>query len=206
MEGAIGPTNEGGSGPGRKDKETEEVPSDKPTALDRIRRNTVTVTGGTLTAAGFVLIPYSIVHGCLIIYGGLAVLATKFNFTKEALDEAKKPIERWLADNDDDVKGNGVVDSLEEERHNSSGWEKHRIFDLPWHLPVTYKPTPSFDKGAKRPYPATNHGAPSVDAHEVQLAISDLSMRITRGLPAQFLVPQHAVDIIPYTTIVCMAN
>eukprot|EP00579_Thalassiosira_antarctica_P004795 CAMPEP_0201884270 /NCGR_PEP_ID=MMETSP0902-20130614/16850_1 /ASSEMBLY_ACC=CAM_ASM_000551 /TAXON_ID=420261 /ORGANISM="Thalassiosira antarctica, Strain CCMP982" /LENGTH=501 /DNA_ID=CAMNT_0048413203 /DNA_START=50 /DNA_END=1555 /DNA_ORIENTATION=- len=43
---------------------------------------------------------------------------------------------------------------------------------------------------------------PSTTTHEVHLAIYDLSMGMARGLSAQFLGPQHAVEIIPHTAIV----
>mmetsp|Transcript_17424 Transcript_17424/g.32655 ORF Transcript_17424/g.32655 Transcript_17424/m.32655 type:complete len:498 (+) Transcript_17424:207-1700(+) len=42
----------------------------------------------------------------------------------------------------------------------------------------------------------------STTTHEVQLAIYDLSMGMARGLSAQFLGPQHAVEIIPHTAII----
>jgi len=41
----------------------------------------------------------------------------------------------------------------------------------------------------------------STTTHEVHLAIYDLSMGMARGLSAQFLGPQHAVEIIPHTAI-----
>jgi hypothetical protein len=43
-------------------------------------------------------------------------------------------------------------------------------------------------------------------AHEVHLAIYDLSMGMARTLSAQFLGPQHAVEIIPHTAILAFGK
>ncbi|KAL7533491.1 hypothetical protein ACHAWF_004515 [Thalassiosira exigua] len=76
------------------------IPSDEstPSAADHLRRTTVAIAGGTLTAAGVVLIPCPIIPGCLVVYAGLAVLATEFDTAKNALEEVKKPVAKWLAD------------------------------------------------------------------------------------------------------------
>lgn len=67
--------------------------------LGQIRRTTVAVAGGVLTVAGVVLIPCPIIPGCLIVYVGLLVLATEFEWANNALDTVKEPIEKWsLAD------------------------------------------------------------------------------------------------------------
>ncbi|KAL3794992.1 hypothetical protein ACHAW5_002161 [Stephanodiscus triporus] len=46
----------------------------------------------------------------------------------------------------------------------------------------------------------------STAAHEVHLAIYDLSMGMARNLSAQFLGPQHAVEIIPHTAILAFGK
>jgi hypothetical protein len=46
----------------------------------------------------------------------------------------------------------------------------------------------------------------SSTAHEVHLAIYDLSMGMARNLSAQFLGPQHAVEIIPHTAILAFGK
>lgn len=79
---------------------TEEVSL---SALDHIRRTTVAVTGGTLTAAGIALIPCPIIPGALVAYGGLLVLATEFESAKQCLDTVREPLDKWLADDYDEV-------------------------------------------------------------------------------------------------------
>ena len=92
----------------------------QPNAFDHMRRTAVAITGGTLTAAGIVLIPCPIIPGCLVVYGGLAVLATEFDAAKNALDTVKEPLVKWLADDDEDAMTN---DAKSENQHNSLTWE-----------------------------------------------------------------------------------
>ena len=46
----------------------------------------------------------------------------------------------------------------------------------------------------------------TTSAHEVHLAIYDLSMGMARNLSAQFLGPQHAIEIIPHTAILAFGK
>jgi len=94
--------------------------------LDHIRRTTVAITGGTLTVAGVVLIPCPIIPGALVVYGGLLVLATEFEYAKRAVNTVKEPIEKWLSDDDEENK-EGVDEVAKEECPNSINsimWEE----------------------------------------------------------------------------------
>ncbi|KAL9183821.1 hypothetical protein ACHAXT_004677 [Thalassiosira profunda] len=88
-----------------------------PNHIDHIRRTTVAITGGTLTAAGVVLIPFPIIPGVLVMYGGLLVLATEFEGARAALDIVRDPIEKWLAD-DEQEEANASKD------HNPRRWDE----------------------------------------------------------------------------------
>jgi len=101
------------------DKNKAQPNEPAPSALDHIRRTAVGITGGALTVAGVALIPCPIIPGCLVVYGGLLVLATEFEAAKKALDAAKEPLEQWLAD---DEEGNSNESEDGEVKYNSDVW------------------------------------------------------------------------------------
>lgn len=103
--------------------EKAESPSNEftPSAVDHVRRTTVAITGGTLTIAGAALIPCPVIPGCLILYGGLLVLATEFDSAKKALNTIKEPIEKWLGD--DDMEEDPKNAAEDENLCNSLLWE-----------------------------------------------------------------------------------
>jgi uncharacterized protein (TIGR02611 family) len=65
-----------------------------------LKRNTKKVTtgiiGGLVTLVGLVLIPYP-GPGWLIVFAGLAILATEFEFAAKVLRYAKDKYDAWLA-------------------------------------------------------------------------------------------------------------
>ena len=103
--------------------EEAESPSNEftPSAIDHVRRTTVVITGGTLTVVGAALIPCPVIPGCLILYGGLMVLATEFDSAKKALNTIKEPIEKWL--DDDDMEEDPKNAAEDENLCNSLLWE-----------------------------------------------------------------------------------
>lgn len=86
---------------------------------DSIRKPLVAIAGGTLVTTGIVLIPMPIIPGCLVVYAGLAVLASEFEGAKGALDTVKTPLEKWLADDEeeDSIDGNST-----EEKGRRPAW------------------------------------------------------------------------------------
>ena len=60
------------------------------------------ILGGTLTVVGVALIPFPIIPGSLVAYGGLLILASEFDSAKKALNIVKDPIDRWLSIDDDE--------------------------------------------------------------------------------------------------------
>ena len=96
-----------------------------PSAADNIRRITVAIAGGTILSVGLVLIPFPIVPGSLIAYGGLMILATEFDSARKAIKTVKEPLSKWLADD-------------EEEEVNATG-------DEGWRESILYKSNESGD-------------------------------------------------------------
>ena len=96
-----------------------------PSAADNMRRTTVAIAGGTILSVGLVLIPFPIVPGSLIAYGGLMILATEFDSARKVIDTLKEPLSRWLADD-------------EEEEVNTNGDER-------WRESILYKTNESGD-------------------------------------------------------------
>jgi hypothetical protein len=66
------------------------------------------------------LIPFPIIPGSLLAYGGLLILASEFDSAKKALDIVKDPIDRWLTV-DDDEEENVNPDMS---KYNSAFWEE----------------------------------------------------------------------------------
>lgn len=54
------------------------------------------IVGGLVTLAGVVLIPYP-GPGWLIVFAGLAILATEFTFAERTLKYARDKYDRWVA-------------------------------------------------------------------------------------------------------------
>lgn len=100
--------------------EKSEVQSNDPgpSAADNIRRTTVAIAGGTILSVGLLLIPFPIVPGSLIAYGGLMILANEFDSAKKAIKTVKEPLSKWLAD-DEEEEVNATVDE---------GWRKSILY------------------------------------------------------------------------------
>lgn len=64
---------------------------------DEIRRTAVAIAGGTILSVGLVLIPFPIIPGSLIAYGGLMLLASEFDSAKQALESVNQAISKWRA-------------------------------------------------------------------------------------------------------------
>jgi hypothetical protein len=67
---------------------------------DEIRRTAVAIAGGTILSVGLVLIPFPIIPGSLIAYGGLMLLASEFDSAKQALESVNQAISKWRAVNE----------------------------------------------------------------------------------------------------------
>jgi len=89
-------------------------------ADDTLRRTTVGITGGTLTVVGVALIPFPIIPGSLVAYGGLLILASEFDSAKKALNIVKDPIDRWLSIDDDEEE----IINPDISKANSAFWEE----------------------------------------------------------------------------------
>lgn len=76
-----------------KDHSTTPAPN---TLLDHLRRASVAVAGGALTAAGVALTPCPFVPSTLVTYLGLLLLSTEFESAQRALDAVRDPIDRLL--------------------------------------------------------------------------------------------------------------
>ena len=67
--------------------------------MEKFRRHTkkalVGVIGGLVVLVGLVLIPYP-GPGWLIVFGGLAILATEFEFANAALRYAREKYDAWV--------------------------------------------------------------------------------------------------------------
>ena len=72
---------------------------------DLTRKTKVGITGGTLVAAGLILIPTPVIPGILVVYGGLLVLASEFDSAKNVVESLKGPIQELLRDEEDPNKG-----------------------------------------------------------------------------------------------------
>lgn len=65
-------------------------------AKKRVRRIAIAVAGGTVLLLGVVAIPYP-GPGWLIVFTGLAILATEFAWARRVLDFAKSKYDAWTA-------------------------------------------------------------------------------------------------------------
>ncbi len=54
------------------------------------------ISGGLVTLIGLILVPYP-GPGWLIVFGGLAILATEFKFAARVLDYTKGKYDEWVA-------------------------------------------------------------------------------------------------------------
>ena len=68
--------------------------------MEYVKRHTkrvaIGVAGGVVVLIGIVLIPYP-GPGWLIVFAGLAILATEFTFAQRVLDTARARYEQWVA-------------------------------------------------------------------------------------------------------------
>lgn len=68
--------------------------------MHRFRRHTkklfIAIVGGIVVAVGIVAIPYP-GPGWLIVFAGLAILATEFTWAQRVLDYLRERYRRWLA-------------------------------------------------------------------------------------------------------------
>ena len=78
------------------------------------------ILGGTLTVVGVALIPFPIIPGSLVAYGGLLILASEFDSAKKALNIVKDPIDRWLSIDDDEEE----IINPDISKANSAFWEE----------------------------------------------------------------------------------
>ena len=60
------------------------------------RRVFIAIVGGAVALTGIILIPYP-GPGWLIVFTGLAILATEFEFASKVLDRLKKKYDQWAA-------------------------------------------------------------------------------------------------------------
>jgi hypothetical protein len=106
-----------------------------PSTADNIRRTTVAIAGGTILSVGLVLIPFPIVPGSLIAYGGLMILATEFDSARKAIDTVKKPLSKWLAD-DEEEEVNTTGDEMWRE---TMSYKSNETGDGRWREIILYK-------------------------------------------------------------------
>lgn len=59
-----------------------------------IRKPVIAVVGGVVLVAGIIMIPYP-GPGWLVVFAGLAILATEFKWAKDVLDKAKGLYDAW---------------------------------------------------------------------------------------------------------------
>lgn len=68
--------------------------------MDRIKRHSkkvvIGIVGGIVLLIGILLIPYP-GPGWLIVFAGLAILATEFSFAQRVLDKARRAYDSWRA-------------------------------------------------------------------------------------------------------------
>ena len=62
----------------------------------RFRKIAVGVAGGLVVIVGIIAIPYP-GPGWLIVFAGLAILATEFEWAQQILDKAKGEYDKWQA-------------------------------------------------------------------------------------------------------------
>ena len=62
-----------------------------------LRKVAVGFAGGIVIAVGLVLVPSPAPEGWLIVFGGIALLATEFSFAKKWLAWAKRQYAKWVA-------------------------------------------------------------------------------------------------------------
>ncbi len=67
--------------------------------MDRMKRNSkkvlIGIVGGIVVLVGLVLVPYP-GPGWLIVFAGLAILATEFQFAAKVLEYTKAKYDAWL--------------------------------------------------------------------------------------------------------------
>lgn len=67
--------------------------------MDKLRRHSkktlIAIVGGVVVLAGLVMVPYP-GPGWLVVFAGLAILATEFEFAQKALDFAKSKYDAWV--------------------------------------------------------------------------------------------------------------
>ncbi|MES2630414.1 MAG: TIGR02611 family protein [Patescibacteria group bacterium] len=67
--------------------------------MNKMRRHTkkvlIAIVGGLVVLVGLVLVPYP-GPGWLIVFGGLAILATEFEFASKVLEYAKGKYDSWV--------------------------------------------------------------------------------------------------------------
>ena len=66
------------------------------------------------------MIPFPIIPGSLVAYGGLLILASEFDSAKKALNIVKDPIDRWLSIDDDEEE----IINPDISKANSAFWEE----------------------------------------------------------------------------------
>ena len=90
----------------------EPIPSEKKPSIEQIvRKAAVAVSGGALIAVGIPLIPLP-GPGCLVVAGGLSVLASEFPAAQKVLDRGKETLEQFAekkAEDDSDELGLGFT-------------------------------------------------------------------------------------------------
>ncbi len=68
--------------------------------MERFRRQSkkvlIGIVGGLVVVIGLILVPYP-GPGWLIVFAGLAILATEFEFASKVLDYAKSKYDQWAA-------------------------------------------------------------------------------------------------------------
>lgn len=66
--------------------------------MDKLRRRSkkvlIGIVGGLVTLIGLVMVPYP-GPGWLVVFGGLAILATEFKFAAKVLEFAKGKYDQW---------------------------------------------------------------------------------------------------------------
>jgi len=68
--------------------------------MDKIKRHSkkvlIGITGGLVVLVGLVLVPYP-GPGWLVVFAGLAILATEFAFASRLLEYGRKKYDAWIA-------------------------------------------------------------------------------------------------------------
>lgn len=67
--------------------------------MEKLRRHSkktlIAIVGGIVVIAGLIMIPYP-GPGWLVVFAGLAILATEFEFAQKVLDFAKSKYDAWV--------------------------------------------------------------------------------------------------------------